>query len=785
MSGRTPLHELITEWKEEEKSFSRCFNELVNHPKIDINIEDDDEATPLELAVERGLENIAKKLLNLGATVTDTARALINNTYPHLLRCDLGLEQFNNNTQLSETELAADLMKNIRNNNSDQCRQIIELAANSNINLDLNKGVSDGATFLQTACEIGLPEIVDLLVSTGASTETTSSALDKKPIILACGTGSDKIIQTLLSNGANVNHICPDTRQTLLHEIAQQLSKNPKKYLQCLRTLLAYRNEEFQINAQDNSGNTPLHYAVANGCEEAVLLLLRNGADIAIKNVCGNTPLQRIHPHILKAFLDECITPGNKSSPGASNFILTYNYSFLSSSAASAVASPAPSEGADMIVIAESRKTSKNSEIDILREIAVTPRLQPLLRHPVVRSFVAFKWHKISWAFWLNCSLFFAMIALLTGYVLVLKHETHGMGGNLTSATFQRNEDIENDGAVRVLLGVALSVFAAGLFLRELFQMSIDFDRYIHSFENYVEILLIFSVSAMLLAGSNAKIAINFAAIAIILAWFELLLLVGRYPRLSTYVAAFVTVLKTFTIMLIGYSILIIGFALSFFVLGAFDDESDVSTAQGISRSILRCYVMMTGELDYQGLEFDEKPIVTKGVFLFFIFLVTIILINLLNALAVSDTQMIKNKAEIVIYASHIEMISYFESMFLRRPFQNLRRRYPSFIKCFNRFYQPIQQILNPSRVSVFSKCLPFQRYTVYPNRNPKSKLSDDVLHCNCHSDYRIDAEILNESLDLLKDTSVAEQRTRTEVEERLQNLELMLQDLIKMKVKM
>jgi hypothetical protein len=60
-----------------------------------------------------------------------------------------------------------------------------------------------------------------------------------------------------------------------------------------------------------------------------------------------------------------------------------------------------------------------------------------------------------------------------------------------------------------------------------------------------------------------------------------------------------------------------------------------------------------------------------------------------------------------------------------------------------------------------------------------------DVLHCKCHSDYRIDAEILNESLDLLKDTSVAEQRTHTDVEERLQNLELMLRDLINMKVKM
>merc|ERR1712037_64114 len=48
--------------------------------------------------------------------------------------------------------------------------------------------------------------------------------------------------------------------------------------------------------------------------------------------------------------------------------------------------------------------------------------------------------------------------------------------------------------------------------------------------------------------------------------------------------------------------------------------------------------------------------------FLAFIFLIVVVLMNLLNGLAVSDTNDIKEKAEIYSYISRVETISYMES---------------------------------------------------------------------------------------------------------------------------
>ncbi|KAK2715569.1 hypothetical protein QYM36_010225, partial [Artemia franciscana] len=639
-NGRTALHELLSGW-EDTSSYKSAFKELVNHPKIDINIEDDDESTPLEIAACKKLELQVNQLIALGAVITENVREALQDYRPDLLRPDLGFQHFNNNTHVTETELRSELFKAIRNNNPEQCEAILNQASSINITIDLNKTDTDGPTYLQFACEAGFSNVVEFLLNHGARPDVTSITKDKKPIFLACIAGNNKIIQLLLENRASTTDRCPDTEQTVLHEITQRLSRDPNKYFACLQMILAYQNDDFNINAQDHTGNTALNFAVMSGCQEAVLLLLRHGADISIVNVAGVSPLRRIHPKILKAYLDECIT-SNRKSPTASDFVLSFDYSFLSAPLHSNTYETEAEFEA--VVFPEVPKLSRRSEIEILREIASSKRLQPLLRHPIIRSFVSYKWHKISWAFWLNCVLFLIMIVMLTSYVVLLK-DVDGKNKNMTSIATDDNKP-EMNIYLRVLLNSSIAIFAIGLFCRELFQMSIDFERYLHSFENYVEILLIVSTMMMLATREDIHVAVNFAAIAIILAWLELLLLVGRYPELSTYIAAFVTVSKTFLIMLFGYSLLIVGFALSFYVLNVFDDENDeeLTATQGITRSIMKCYVMMTGELDYGDLNFEEKPFVSKGVFLFFVFLVTIILLNLLNALAVSDTQIIKNK---------------------------------------------------------------------------------------------------------------------------------------------
>ncbi|CAB0030127.1 unnamed protein product [Trichogramma brassicae] len=54
---------------------------------------------------------------------------------------------------------------------------------------------------------------------------------------------------------------------------------------------LCARNRPMQVDAQDESGNTPLHLALTEDNEEAVESLLRRGADSSLANARETTPL--------------------------------------------------------------------------------------------------------------------------------------------------------------------------------------------------------------------------------------------------------------------------------------------------------------------------------------------------------------------------------------------------------------------------------------------------------------------------------------------------------------
>lgn len=74
--GRTPLHILISQWN--KSGLEECrwsyFDLLLSHPAIDINAQDNGEATALELAVHNNLNPVVKKLLQAGAVVNQYVR---------------------------------------------------------------------------------------------------------------------------------------------------------------------------------------------------------------------------------------------------------------------------------------------------------------------------------------------------------------------------------------------------------------------------------------------------------------------------------------------------------------------------------------------------------------------------------------------------------------------------------------------------------------------------------------------------------------------------------------
>jgi len=104
---------------------------------------------------------------------------------------------------------------------------------------------------------------------------------------------------------------------------------------------------------------------------------------------------------------------------------------------------------------------------------------------------------------------------------------------------------------------------------------------------------------------------------------------------------------------------LIIGFALSFSVL--FHGNEEFSNFWG---SLVKTVVMMMGEYEYEELLGTEKyekgaflPITSKIVFFVFIMLASIVIINLMIGLAVSDIQALEKEvpfSRILFYLTEI-----------------------------------------------------------------------------------------------------------------------------------
>lgn len=103
---------------------------------------------------------------------------------------------------------------------------------------------------------------------------------------IACLHGKTEVVRILIQNGANLN-ISTKKGLTPLH-LACQTQRNE------IIGIIA-RNKDCNINQQDIRGNTSLHYACYANDSRISEILVKNGADISVKNSTGKSPLQEAH----------------------------------------------------------------------------------------------------------------------------------------------------------------------------------------------------------------------------------------------------------------------------------------------------------------------------------------------------------------------------------------------------------------------------------------------------------------------------------------------------------
>ncbi|XP_011883144.1 PREDICTED: transient receptor potential cation channel protein painless-like [Vollenhovia emeryi] len=416
--------------------------------------------------------------------------------------------------------------------------------------------------------------------------------------------------------------------------------------LECLKLIL--EQENVNVRCSDNKGNTPLHYAAGANCREAVTLLLNRGSYIGHMNKFNVPPVADISAHTLSRYFDDCL---QTRKDRANEYTIEFNYRCL-------MPNDVPAEHD------QARRAAR--EMEVFKYIAGNGGLKHLLKHPLLSSFLYLKWHRIRHVLYANFVFYVAFYIALHAYILSMTYDTQRE--NKTQAA-NGDSDRPLESTLRIVwyqnssLWAITTILLLLFILRETLQFVSCSRRYLTSMRNWLEVALI-TFTIALLCGAGLQVA----AVVILLSAWELVILISQHPRLSTGIEMFRTVSFNFMRFLFPYLFLILAFALAFYTL--FKDGNDTNFPDP-GLSLFKTVIMLTGEFDASDIPFISHPVWSHIVFMLFVFFIAIVLFNLLNGLAVSDTAEILSKAELVGLISRIRLITYIEDVAVGEPFRH------------------------------------------------------------------------------------------------------------------
>lgn len=740
--GRTSLHILANRWKNNEDSYKACLDALLSCKKIKVDALDSSKVTPLYLAATKGWEYMVRKLINMGANINaavgnKTASDIIKKKFNDLLdTIDFSV------IQKPKRYFSDELYDALINTDLQLFQEILSEIDNSEETSKVSALEEDHGeyTLLQYACDNGLTDFVEELLKNGANAARMDETSLMSPVLYAARNGYHKIMEMLLKALKEQKELDKGVlrhkdlrKETVLHKVIKReyaAKHEGVDYYRCLELLLEKRRY-LDLDAQDEFGNTALHYAVLCDDQSFVRILLLNGAHLGIRNQFGTLAITRIQASVLEEVLNDCIK--YKHNVADREFEIILHYSML-----------APAQ------------TSQQPETECLRFLSGSRKHRHLLLHPIIDTFLFLKWQRIQKYYYFNIIAYTIFLILLTAYIL-LYHGTFvpPTENEMNNDSQKQNVTSENssgapvmemyDLAQKYVFKAIIFIFALYIAVREGVQFYVSWKLYIIRLENWLEISIVVLTCTVLFIPMSAVPLQSLCAWLVLFSWIEFVLLLGRHPYLSIYITMFTTVTFNFLKFIIMFSFMIVAFSISFYLV--FQVHESFTTYY---QSLLKTIAMTTGEIEYTDLPLADFPVSSHLLFVVFVFLIVLVLMNLLNGLAVSDIQQIQQEAEIVSYSSRVELVSYIESVFLASP---LHQILPGSLRCCEggdekddcyfkvciESHNPATKLLNwlGRRTLMFQTCLRNPWISVFPNRGK------DRWHvCDCHSFHLKEAHI-------------------------------------------
>lgn len=460
-------------------------------------------------------------------------------------------------------------------------------------------------TLLEMTATKGLDICVETIFDFLRGSEILNSNTENLFRILkeVCQNGFARVLKLFLTNIKSRIECKHPLLLTSLRELRK--SRTPVR-LECFKLLL--KDRRIMAYARDDQNQTALHYAIHHGMDqEAKEIMLKKAPYLWKLNNHDESPLHSMKADILEAFLDSKISIPQESKEiqlGLNEFMLPRGHTY--------------SEIAPFYFIAESKE------------------LKPLLRHPVLSTFILVKWLFIRWITYglFALSFFFALFFFLFSLydTAVLK--------SICLVLF----------LLYVVRWIVITLMPVLYILNKWSKHNRINIRGIHIFRGLSklrETVMIFLAGYSLMSSNNAVLSV-----LILLAGIDVIVHLRLFPyaSLTTSIVMLETVSKSFLKILLIYLIIIISFGCSFFVLFSnyasqdqleetaqnFTTKEDFNNFSTLQGSLVKSLVMMIGELDASEIEFNGHKL-SYMMFICFVFFVTLVVANLINGVAVSD----------------------------------------------------------------------------------------------------------------------------------------------------
>ncbi|KAL3041036.1 hypothetical protein OYC64_011921 [Pagothenia borchgrevinki] len=501
------------------------------------------------------------------------------------------------------------------------------------------------------------------------------------PLHLASKEGHTKMVQLLLRKGALFHSDYKDW--TCLHHAASE------GYTQTMEILLSANIK--LLDKTDEDGSTALHLAAKAGHVAAVRLLMARGADICLNNNDGSflhEALQNGRKDVVNAVIDSdrlseslsMFTPGSsrdcpimemieflpetykhlmdccviesEHDHNCPDYHIDYSFQWLQ----------APLKAMKMYN-AKNLKNSKNLKIQPLAALNAMVKYNriELLNHPVCKKYLAMKWFAYGSTIHILNMVMYLMGLLPLTHLIVMQRPALN-----TSDTGEHHVIMVPTSFVEQTVFLSfcmMMVFVMNIYFigKELVQISQQRWNYFKDYSNQSDwfsavLSLLFIVPTMM----NAEGSLHWQAgsLAVLSSWIGFLLYLQRFEGVGIYVVMFWEIMRTLIRIVMIFLYLVLAFGLAFHALMLNQREFE-----SVPLSVVQTFVMMVGELNYQNNFLDtylknELPfgVLTYIIFIVFVLLMPILLVNLMIGLAVGDIAEVQRNAALKRIGMQIEL---------------------------------------------------------------------------------------------------------------------------------